>query len=605
MSRIDEALKRLAGVPSPEPQPPSVLERFAPEDKAPTIDDVKLETRKVPRADVRKVAPFVAAGPHPVEVRSVTPNIHVEPPAPRRPERPPVDAALEQDGEGEQLVDVGLITDYAGFVFRSVGRHKLLAAAVLLVALMLTVAGALLLPKTYYVQVKLLAQRNAVMNALSNPGRAVPWDADAPTRAAAETVLRRDNLVALITETDLVNEWDRRRAPIMKARDWLRTLLTRSRPTEDDKLDALVWQLENRMIVSAGPIGDGTVTIELFWPDGEMAYRLVERARVAFLDARQIAERNAIEESISILERYSASLHDDVNRTFGELEAMTARERAKTEGPRAPRVVTRVPRVVSTDPLAAFGALATESIPLPDPDVTRLRNDLTAKRAELSRLEQARQGQMSELQGRLSAAQTVYTTSHPTVVSLQQNLAAFQHESPQVVALKSEVEELEAKFDELSAADADRLIQGELSRRAAATPPPVRTTIHEAPPPQVSEQPAPAIHRNEANQFATLRLRTELNQLQSIVERTDGAKIELAVSEAAFKYRYTVIKPAQVPREPYSPNLRLVLLAGILASIVLALGAVVGADLMSHSILEAWQVKRQLGLPILGTVRMV
>jgi len=38
----------------------------------------------------------------------------------------------------------------------------------------------------------------------------VPWDADAPTRAAAEeTILRRDNLISLITQTDLIREWDR------------------------------------------------------------------------------------------------------------------------------------------------------------------------------------------------------------------------------------------------------------------------------------------------------------------------------------------------------------------------------------------------------------
>jgi hypothetical protein len=31
---------------------------------------------------------------------------------------------------------------------------------------------------------------------------------------------------------------------------------------------------------------------------------------------------------------------------------------------------------------------------------------------------------------------------------------------------------------------------------------------------------------------------------------------------------------------------------------------VVGGDLMSNRILEAWQVERQLGLPILGNVRI-
>ncbi len=47
------------------------------------------------------------------------------------------------------------------------------------------------------------------------------------------------------------------------------------------------------------------------------------------------------------------------------------------------------------------------------------------------------------------------------------------------------------------------------------------------------------------------------------------------------------------------------MLAGVLAAMLLAFAAAVGSDLLSNRILEAWQVKRQLGLPILGTVRMV
>src|SRR5262249_30648468 len=155
---------------------------------------------------------------------------------------------------------------------------KLMAAATFILAAALSVATALLWPKTYHVQVKLLAQRNAVMTALSNPGRAVPWDADAPTRAAAETVLRRDNLISLIAQTGLINQGDRGRARIVRAKDWLRERVTRHEMTGDDKLDALVSQLETHIFVTAGPVGDGTVTIDLFWPDAELAFQLVERA---------------------------------------------------------------------------------------------------------------------------------------------------------------------------------------------------------------------------------------------------------------------------------------------------------------------------------------
>jgi hypothetical protein len=206
------------------------------------------------------------------------------------------------------------------------------------------------------------------------------------------------------------------------------------------------------------------------------------------------------------------------------------------------------------------------------------------------------------MQAKLAALQTVYTPSHPSVQTLQQNIAMIQKDSPQLVALKAAVEQLEAKYDELAAAEAERVAKAELNRRQttpasrAETPEPVQA---EGPPPAPVE-PVPS----QAAQFASLRLRTELSQLQSILERTDGARIELAVSEAAFKYRYTVIKPAQVPREPQSPQVRLVLAGAFVLSLVLGLVATVTKDLMSDRVLESWQVERRLGLPILGRVHI-
>jgi uncharacterized protein involved in exopolysaccharide biosynthesis len=191
------------------------------------------------------------------------------------------------------------------------------------------------------------------------------------------------------------------------------------------------------------------------------------------------------------------------------------------------------------------------------------------------------------------------------VQSVEQSLAAFQHESPRIVSLRNELERVEAEYDEQSAADARRLIQTDMDRRPASpaqTTAPQREAVLAATEPEFEPAPTPVQSLDHAVQFGTLRLRTELNQLQSILERTDAARIELAVSQAAFKYRYTVITPAQEPREPLFPNVRLFILAGLLGSVMLAMSATVAADIMSNRLLEPWQVQRQLGLPILGTV---
>ena len=505
------------------------------------------------------------------------------------------------------------MADYAGFVVGAVRRHAVLVVGTFGVVIVMTAVGLLIMPKTYHVQVKLLAQRNAVMTALSNPGRAVPWDADSPTRAAAETVLRRDNLISMIGITNLVEEWQRTRAPVLRLKDAVMRIVMRRRLTPDDILEQLVGYLESQMTVVAGPGGDGTVTIDLDWPNAQMGFRLVEAAQQTFLEARQRAEAAAIGESIGILERYSSTLHENINHTLSQIQ------RAQPAAPRARTVVARPaaaanPRTVTALlpplPAALVGADAAVSS-LDDPEIPRLKAQLAAKRLELSSIETARERQLSDLHAKLSQLTTIYTPLHPNVQATQQQISALSHEPPQLVVLKTEVEKLasdyqqrvdavaELQHDEQRNIETARRTAAEAEARATRAPEPVAA-------PAPAEQPSiPPAAVTNMNDFSAVQLRLELNQLESVLERTDGARIELAVSQAAFKYRYTVIKPAQVPRAPVKPNAALVLAAGFIAGLMFAIAAAVGKDLIGNRILEEWQVERQLGLPVLATVGSV
>jgi uncharacterized protein involved in exopolysaccharide biosynthesis len=602
MSRIDEALRRLTGGVSPEPRNPQSLDRFASEGEVSHKAD---ESRRQAKSEPRKVAFIVpASGPAEPQRAVAPPAAPVVTSVAEAPVQRQQELAIDRvapDSDVDKLIDVRQIGDYVGFVLHSLRRHKGLTAGMFLGVVVVTALVALLFPRSYHVEVKLLAQRNAVMTALSNPGRAVPWDADAPTRAAAETVLRRDNLISLVTQTDLINEWDRRRSAVRRFRDWVTAKVTGYELTPEDKLDLLVWRLENYMHVDAGPVGDGTVTIELYWPDAEMAYRIVERARQAFLDARQAAETSAISESISILEGYSQTLRENVNKTLSDMRTRGT-DAVPADAPvvTAPRPRRLAPLAPTFDPVAT--AATTADGPAPNPEVARLAGQLRDKQETLAKLESDRQKALSEAQATLGALKTVYTPSHPSVQNAQQKVDAYLAESPQLVALKAQVQELEAKFEAVSTADAERLEAENAKQRASA--PATRVAAAPIAREPVADDPPPTRRVSQVTEFANLTFRTELSQLQSILERTDGARIELLVSEAAFKYRYTVIKPAQVPREPESPNLRLIAVAGLFAAILFGVGAAVAKDVISNRIVEAWQVERQLGLPILGTVRL-
>ncbi|MEZ5420629.1 MAG: hypothetical protein R2708_25250 [Vicinamibacterales bacterium] len=89
------------------------------------------------------------------------------------------------------IVDVDLLTDYAGFVVRSVRRHwrgagRLLGLTLLAVALVLAVW-----PRTYQIDGRLLVQNTSLVSSLVNPdriatreGRVRRWPRRRSSRAA-------------------------------------------------------------------------------------------------------------------------------------------------------------------------------------------------------------------------------------------------------------------------------------------------------------------------------------------------------------------------------------------------------------------------------------
>src|SRR6185369_12991331 len=165
-------------------------------------------------------------------------------------------------------------------------------------------------------EAKILAQPNVINSALGNPNRPIPRDTDAPTRAASETILRRDNLISLIKQTDLLDQWASTRAPALRVKDFFSDLL-RGSASEEDRLDALVGLLEMKLQVQ---IGERTVTIMIDWPNDEMAFRLVEAAQQNFLEARHVSEISSISEAISILEGHAAGVREVIDGALERIQ---------------------------------------------------------------------------------------------------------------------------------------------------------------------------------------------------------------------------------------------------------------------------------------------
>jgi uncharacterized protein involved in exopolysaccharide biosynthesis len=595
MSRIDDALRRIAQLRragGPGPGSSHEVARF------PSITAVTLDAYRGEGAAAAVVQPS-----HPVQAAPKPVRLAQQPVQPLP--APAAQTAAEQPVDDGALIDVGQITDYVRFVLGSLRRHKLITAATFLFVAGLSFGAAVLWPKTYQADARLIIQRNDVMAALSNPGRTIPRDGDAPTRGAGEIILSRESLASLVKQTNLLAQWQQRRAPVLRLKDGLMNRM-RGVPTDAERLEGMIGLLEQRLTVSPGI--DGTLTIAVTWPDRQMAYEIVETAVQNFFDNKRVGESSAIIESVGILERYVASKQSEVNATFAELQTEIANRprpsiRRPAPAPAKPATpLSSVPAAPQTPTTSSFGIVAPEKAAR----LARIKYAIEARRVDIARLDQAKATQLNELQGRLAAALTVYTEDHPTVSSLRQNIATLSSDSAQLMSLRAEVQGLEREQDQLLA-------------ETEPPPAPSSAAVGSAPP---SPSPAAAPTRpadavpvaatpdlsalgvgSDYTSPTSLRFRLELGQLAEIRERLESARIELATSQAGFKYRYGIVRPTQMPRGPVKPNMPMILIAGLIAGLGLAVFAAVAIDLIRGRVVEPWQVDRLVGVPVVLRLR--
>jgi uncharacterized protein involved in exopolysaccharide biosynthesis len=93
-----------------------------------------------------------------------------------------------------------------------------------------------------------------------------------------------------------------------------------------------------------------------------------------------------------------------------------------------------------------------------------------------------------------------------------------------------------------------------------------------------------------------------VSSYEDLLSRIDAARIELETARAAFKYKYGVISPAELPRSAVSPRPSRVLVGGFVLAIFLSVFVAVGLDIAAGRVQERWQVSRSIGLPVLAEV---
>lgn len=474
---------------------------------------------------------------------------------------PPAPARNDEDDENRSgSLDSVRLRELLGFPLRSVYRHRVLVALVFAMTMGAAGLAAALLPRTYHVDTRILAQRNGVMLALGNPRRAVPLDADSPLLLAKDVILSRENIGRLIVQTNLLERWEQIRPAVGRWKEQLLSRFTRRPPsTRAERMDQLVDVLLKAMWVVTGSEGsDGTVTISIDWVEPTSAAELITQASQNFLEQRRDAEAARIEESIAILQR-----HVDSSRTViaqAMASADTTSQRIAIAAP------NRVPEGTLTTPLAT--------------ERDEVATALATKQAMVNDLENTRSRRIADLQMQLVSMRERYGPAHPEVLAVQEQIAALAADSPQQAALRGEAETLRRRL----------LTLGGTPRASTRQSLSNMITV-------------PNTAMNPGRMYAESRLRMAIVDFEDMSDRLKSAKIELETARAAFKYRFTVASPPIRPKGPIKPNVPLLLAGGFIAAICLALFTAVGVDLTNGRLNEAWQVEMLVGTPVLGRLR--
>ncbi len=488
-------------------------------------------------------------------------------------------AQAEADVDNGRLFDVARLRKYARFLAGSMRRHAVLAFTTFTLTIGLVALGLWAFPKTYHAETRVLAQRNPVL-----PVRGDQPGAETPTRSATETILRHDNLVALIEQAGLLEHYRAHRAPIVRLKDYLMHLVA-SAETDQDKVDGMVEVLEKKLVVWTN---EGTVSIAIDWSDPAMAFRLVSMSQQNFLEARQAAEISAIAESLSILQGHAASLRADIDDAVGKVKKL--REEAEDgEGKGRGKHASHAADARAEAPVPAARKHVESGA-----DVGHLRSAIEAKTRAIADLEDFRRRRLSELQGKLAEERAVYTENHPAVVDLEQTIATLSSESPQVVAMRKDLSGLRSELDRATrSSGGDRESARPLIGSFDAAPPQLPRDI-------LSLDREPREERDPAMVYARGQLRDAMDKYDTLRGQIQTAQIDLETAEAAFKYRYSVVLPPQVPKHAKAPKVVVIVPLGIVGAIFLALLAVIVADVRSGRLFERWQVEDLLAKPVLG-----
>lgn len=471
----------------------------------------------------------------------------------------------DDDDDGPNIAIKERVSEAA----RSAKRRKGLSFVVVMICGALTVLGAIFAPRTYEVEARVLVQRTQVIT--GGQGQQLsPEEMRNIAKEYEEQVMAHDNIIAIVRQKGLVQRWDDMRQPHRRLIDKINRKLGKEAPSDDEKYDALVSNIQHRLKVW---VDATTVTVKMEWSEPEAARDIVDATVKNFLEARFQSEVGVIPERLKILEAGVTQAHKDL-----ETSAMELVRQQKLTNPKE-----RVNIVIPTLPQGVVERG-------PEPTDPALKARLEAIRAQIQVLQEAKLRREAELNQELIQKRQTLAEGHPEVIALKQTIEATRADSGQLAKLKAEEREITNDIAAKQRAEADaRAKEPRPAPRAAVPVPPV---------PGVD---APVAGATKSMQDAQVQFDAVTKKYSDLVNQLDAARIEMKTAEAAFKNRYKVVQPAELPAGPKRPVGLIAILIGVFSTLAAVLAAAALADRFSGIFFEPRDVRDRLGLPVFAT----
>jgi hypothetical protein len=472
--------------------------------------------------------------------------------------------SAEQDDAGDAPRTLPLI----GLFLRSPRRRPFTAAGALLVGTLATAAVAALFPRTYVVEAKILAQKHSTIPLLTIPHRPSSNEPEAPpTRAAGETILKRDSLVTIEREAHLDERWSNERTPLGKIMDRVFRANAAPPPAEEQSR-MILGTLEKRIAVTTD---DNTIKITVNWHQAETAYLIAAAALKSFLKDKSDQEAGAINESAAIVEQEAARQRDVLASTLSNVQKI-----------RRAAIVQSTEAASATAAHGVTGVSGVVALPQTSAEITAL---LAEKRHAIQLLEEARQRRLADLRVQLEDLRATLTPAHPSVLAMEEKIRQATAPLPELQSLKQAEAEILAQIKGAAPAVSPMAAPAAAGEGASTA---ARVILQ---------------HGEDAElSTARAKLSVAVQRYEELMERLDATRLELLSEQAAFKYRYVVMVPPELPKQAAKPSLPLVVALGALGSVLLAFLAAGLRDLLSGRFVEIWQVQGKLPIPLIAEV---